>query len=639
MVNCIFFQLRKYSTLKMAGTGRYLDSEITEKYKNACFLSEEESQNDPANDPYKSKYKAREIFSELKAHFEKLKEEDPTSIDLTTMVAVLDLKLGINYTETEELASGQSHLEYCVAALQDYKLNPAVCNVLQHAYNQLGILWTGRRNPKQGLVHLQQSQVLYKDFKQDVGNAPIILEDLFDPKDDDAGAADQRQSAHFEDTYTHTLYYLAQVYTQLGETKTSAEYCHVTLKRQLDTMSYKPLAWALNAATLSQYYISTCQFKMARHCLASATVILKELGEPVTKCEINDEDSQADVDRKEKLPQAWSDLYRCWVKYGLSLLDVSRQRLLHDIDEEEEDDAENTEEKGKEEGAEKKVEDHNSDKKPNGSTGDEDEIKPGTSKSNSEVYFNLEVTSNEEQITDKYLKDFDAARNVFLCVQKWIGSAKEFYVLDGHCTDHIELVQDYSTAFKHLAFFEPDFERQCKMNKRRIDMLTEILGQLSTQHYMMICRQIMFEIAETYSQMLDLKLAVIESNATTPTPHAVKKINTLCQQSIAHFNTYINTLKHPTTGLPDKISNDDERPALIAHFYVGRLYSKFIQNDVAVHLDHLKHSLDSYNFLVSYCRRNPSAKEKVPSEFEVCEEMVVLLPHKMEKIRERGAIF
>lgn len=68
--------------------------------------------------------------------------------------------------------------------------------------------------------------------------------------------------------------------------------------------------WALNAATLSQYYVTADDRKMARHCLASAQRVLLELGEPNMVVTINEEDNQTDVDRKEKIPRCWADLYR-----------------------------------------------------------------------------------------------------------------------------------------------------------------------------------------------------------------------------------------------------------------------------------------------------------------------------------------
>lgn len=60
----------------------------------------------------------------------------------------------------------------------------------------------------------------------------------------------------FEKVYTHTLYYLAQVYQHLEMTEKAAQYCHTTLKRQLEYSGYYPIEWALNAAILSQYYLT-----------------------------------------------------------------------------------------------------------------------------------------------------------------------------------------------------------------------------------------------------------------------------------------------------------------------------------------------------------------------------------------------
>lgn len=46
---------------------------------------------------------------------------------------------------------------------------------------------------------------------------------------------------------------------------------------------------------------------------------------------------------------------------------------------------------------------------------------------------------------------------------------------------------------------------QCRMHKRRVDMLTRVLKPLNRQHYQLVCRQLLFELAETLSTMRDLK--------------------------------------------------------------------------------------------------------------------------------------
>ena len=47
--------------------------------------------------------------------------------------------------------------------------------------------------------------------------------------------------------------------------------------------------------------------------------------------------------------------------------------------------------------------------------------------------------------------------------------------MDGFVTDYVELTQDLSKSWKHLAEFDTNLERRCKMHKRRIDMNTNLI--------------------------------------------------------------------------------------------------------------------------------------------------------------------
>ena len=86
------------------------------------------------------------------------------------------------------------------------------------------------------------------------------------------------------------------------------------------------------------------------------------------------------------------------------------------------------------------------------------------------------------------------AVSVFKFAQTQISIAHGFYQLNGYVTDHIEVAQDASTLYKLLSMFEPSIELKCRMHKRRIDMLEEPASLLSTQHYLMLCRQMWYEI-------------------------------------------------------------------------------------------------------------------------------------------------
>ena len=449
---------------------------------------------------------------------------------------------------------------------------------------------------------LEEAENLYKKFNHDIGGAPCRWEEIFTAKKEDDEEAIKKRSSHFEDAYTHTMYYLAQVYGKLGEKAKSAEYCHTTLQRQLDCMTYKPLEWALNAATLSQFYIGEENFPLARHCLAAASFIIKEAGDPKPLSSVDEQGT--DESENERLLRSTVDIKRCWAKYGLALMEISRDRLM------------------------KAVEDS-----------DHPEILPSPEADQevkSAFHFNLELTSIEEQITDKWLKVYEDTRLVFLSVIRWLDASKEYYVINEHCTDYVEIIQDHSRAYKFLAFYDLDFERQCKMHKRRVDMLEAVWKELNPQHYMLVCRQLIFEIADTLSGMLDLKLAIIEESGHPPNAHAVRKINMLAAQSIQRYQDYLKTLQTPRKSLPEKFASDDERPALVAHFCIGRLYSKFLQFEVTQRLTNLKMSMEHYKYLVDYCDRNPESVNVIKNERDVCAEMVDLLPTKMERIRAQA---
>jgi hypothetical protein len=91
--------------------------------------------------------------------------------------------------------------------------------------------------------------------------------------------------------------------------------------------------------------------------------------------------------------------------------------------------------------------------------------------------------------------------------------------------------------------------------------------------------------------------------------------------------------------MPETFPDGNTRPALIAFFCCGRLWGKILTGDVSERLACMKKSLECYKFVVDYCCRHPEAKEEVEKEFGLCEELVTLMPLKMEKVRAGQAAF
>uniref|UniRef100_A0A2D4JDX1 KIF-binding protein n=2 Tax=Micrurus lemniscatus lemniscatus TaxID=129467 RepID=A0A2D4JDX1_MICLE len=244
----------------------------------------------------------------------------------------------------------------------------------------------------------------------------------------------------------------------------------------------------------------------------------------------------------------------------------------------------------------------------------------------------------EEKVSCVFSLDFKEAREAFLVGQNYVNEAKEFFQVDGYVTDHIEIVQDHSALFKVLAFFEEDFERRCKMHKRRIDMLEPLYSGLNPQYYLLLCRQLQFELADTYYEMMDLKVA-IGNKLEELDSHTVKKINSLAQMAMKFYELFLDSLRNPDKIFPETLEEDVLRPAMVAKFHIARLYGKLITADGKKQLENMQTSLEYYSFLVDYCEKHPDTAQAIETELELSKEMVGLLPARMERLKAKLSTF
>ena len=124
------------------------------------------------------------------------------------------------------------------------------------------------------------------------------------------------------------------------------------------------------------------------------------------------------------------------------------------------------------------------------------------------------------------------------------------------------------------------------------------------------------------------------------TAKSVEKINSLAKSSIEYFESFLTTMKvQPKKEvLPEKLDDHNVRSALLAKFYIGRLYSKLITLEPKERLSNTKKTLENYTYLVDYCDKenkeeNPSVLDRMKIEYNICKEMCTFLPAQMDKIR------
>ena len=444
---------------------------------------------------------------------------------------------------------------------------------------------------------MKVSEKLYTDYKELKVQAPTDYKSFWIAESAHNGNDIEENSKLFESLHTHTLYYLAQAYGIRGDTKTSSKYCHVTLARQMSTKQYEPLDWSLNCATLSQYYVTQDQYNFARYCLACAELVNKEVFTKLEEMEFADQNDRERT--KEKMFKSEADVFRCWAKYGLNLLKSAYSTLSG-----EEDDKEKVSSDSLDEGH----------------------------KDFKELRFkDLEVSVYEERVTDKLPTNYEEAKTLYQFSIKCLDKAKEFYKLDGFVTAYVEIVQDLSQLYKCLSFFDNSFDNRCKMHKRRIDMLNAVLVELNPQHFLVICRQLTFEIAETYSEMANLKKAIIEENPSKFSASSVKKINHLLMQSVKYYQGFVDSYQKEGK-LPDKFEDDDVRGILMCHFYMARLNSKYNTNDKQIKLSFLEKEKKNYEFIVNYCDKHSHGASVFESELSITREMLGLFHAKQNKV-------
>ncbi|KAL5265395.1 hypothetical protein ACHWQZ_G006193 [Mnemiopsis leidyi] len=617
---------------------------------------EELSKEDPPTEPFKSKYAGRNM---LKSALQRAQSFQPSTDQETSRIrcaqATIFLYIGQVSVDVEEPKEAEKNFQSCLDILGLETTNKYNISLLLHAHNLLAAVWSGRGDHDKAYQLLEKAKELHAGYLHSKLPAPKSYDEIFMDE-----FSSEERNVMFEKLYTNTLFYLAQVFGVRGDNKQAAAHCHITLQRQLEAEDFDPLDWSLNCATLSQYYVTMNNYQSARHTLACASSVISNVQESSENSTYSDESYD-----NEKIVKTRADIERCWIKFCVNLLKDSVSDLeASDLSEkvskitemknnfEDEEDKEDSDKKdeGKEEDKkeEEKVEDLEAGEKKEEETqkqDEEDEQKKRKTFSDlvdvEDIELlritNVESGQYEELVPGELCKTYEDARKVFKAGSKFVENAIKYYTFDGFVTDYVEIKQDLSGLYKNLAVFDKDESRKCKMHKRRVDTLTELVTPLNIQHFRQICRQLRFELGEVKNTMVSLKYSIAVE--LPQEQQNWKKINNLCFGAIQEFENFCDLLRDPNDKFPDTLSDETVRPYVISQIFIARLYGKFRPMDTSQKLSflakaetHFKKALDYYDSHLKQCS-GMDLKEEV----DVAREMLHFLPRKMEKIRQAAA--
>lgn len=501
-------------------------------------------------------------------------------VDLIKLVA--NYELGLVAIDTEETAVGERHLQESKRILSDV-LSDHVSLILFKLciLNQLGYLKTGFADYETSLELLTEAKESYAEWTNRSSDvATYNFTDVFRLKPDGDEASENKLKV--EKAYTTTVYFLAQVYQKLDRNDLSADFCQETLRRQLELKDYDPIDWALNSATLSQYIREKGNFRMSRHLMACAQFTLRDL------------ETRFGQDEHERLQKAQADVNRIIAKYCLCLLEKDEPLV---------------------------------DRMP---------LDP--------LLTGEEVSEFEDDFALNHPTNFNQARKIFLDGQKALNDAIKYLTLDEHASSHAECIMDQSKLFRLLIKYETGVDRICKMHKRRVDLLENLLKELNPKYFLPQTRQIMFESAETFSEMVKLKLSVLEDKEASRLTPAVTKINGLIQKAILHFENFVRSFSpvaqdESDVTLPEVLDEDSVKPVTIALFSVARLYSKILTSDRKELIKNWTRYQSYYQNILDYFQRHPEQESIVPEELELIKEMIPMIPEKIKLLMNATTLY
>jgi hypothetical protein len=248
------------------------------------------------------------------------------------------------------------------------------------------------------------------------------------------------------------------------------------------------------------------------------------------------------------------------------------------------------------------------------------------------------------------------------------------------------LLQCYSKLYHYLSIYESDNKRLLAMKTRRIDLLETIIYTIKKSAFEALHKELSYEIGEIYLALLDIKLSKFR-NRIQPSNSSmewdidirqlksseIEKCNGYCKASLAmfsHFTRLYSNEKAMDDGpIPmkswslrqlmtascqspsyDRLTREEIRPYLNAHFFIARTLSKVIlpsnmtsSSAGEMHpVEPIEVCLKKYQWLVKFIPQVAEVKgmsvEEIPyhEEYRICEEMASLLPSKIYRMKVQG---
>ena len=469
-------------------------------------------------------------------------------------------------------------------------------NYYQEILNNLGIIYYNRGEIKKGLQHFAKAEQIYKVFLNlsnynFTNDFPKFMEKCASLNKD--GNSNEKNilfsfvvdgginKKNFEHNYTLTIFYYAQAFTKLGFRKKAIHYCSLTLKRQIEYNEYDLKDAVNNCINISDFYLENQNFAQTEYILFCALSLLPK-----------------DLNLKKKL--------RASVQAQLGKYYLERLKLALLL-------------------------------KRKGAKISEEENLKKLLNSQKFIIKNLDVKFPEI----KDVTTLEEAKSVFRLGNTQLKKALKIFVMDGFVTDHIKISQTISSLYKYLIFFETDNGRIFAMEERRINILEPIYKAINHKVYVMQWQEISLELAEIFCEIFESKYELFRVKNQKMSNKEIEEINEFGKKSIFYYEDIIGYIENEY-GKEKEKKFEDFITIITIKSNIARLNSKIIiLDDIKKRVESLKKSLDIYNEVYKLLKGSKEIfgdKEELKEHLMMCEEMIGMLPIKIDKVN-RGEEF
>lgn len=346
---------------------------------------------------------------------------------------------------------------------------------------------------------LENMEEMYDKISKSKTDMYIDAEDLFVP--DPVTNIKRMNPEKIDKLITNNVQMLGFLYNKLDMPEKYTLYSHTALRRQLEMKEGTPQDWALRTARLGNYFTYLNQLGNARHHLCAAYHILRTCHD---NCKLMPEEF---VHQKADFEMNFLELSHHWVKYGLTLFQISRKKILNRFFSRPESGGSGVDLWKTVDLVHESLEDSETEKENNKDSGPEKYDKGDCLTDKICIFPSLDLAELEKKVPVEIVRNAEEARNLFSFTHKWLKRAEHYYDFEHHSAQYISCSLQLAELYEHLAFFEKDIDRQYNIQKRRADVLETLNSLLkNVDNIMSIQIDVIKELSQVQLELMALNL-------------------------------------------------------------------------------------------------------------------------------------